>query len=388
MSTSWEAHFQQTIQSLKARDLYRSLRFVDPAGGGECRLADRTMLSFCSNDYLGLAADPRLSAVSRDTAEKWGSGSGASRLVSGNPSLYRELEHAVCRFKETEAALVFATGYAANTGVIPALAGPEDLVLSDALNHASIVDGCKLSRGELRIYPHGDVASVETILKENEGRFRRTLVVTDGVFSMDGDLAPLPDLIEVCRRRNALLMVDDAHGTGVLGDNGKGTVEHFGVKSPTLVQVGTFSKALGGLGGFVCGSSLLVDYLINKARTLIYSTGLPPAVLAANREALNIASSDGQRREHLLRLVNMLRSGLRKMGYEVPLDPTPIIPLVVGDSAAALALSRKLWDQGIYVPAIRPPSVPEGASRLRISLSAAHRTEQVERLLAALAHYS
>ncbi|MBI4773068.1 MAG: 8-amino-7-oxononanoate synthase [Deltaproteobacteria bacterium] len=383
MSETWQAHFRDTLQSLKNRRLHRSPRCIESGIGARTTVSGREVLLFCSNDYLGLAGDPQLKAAARQALEKWGTGAGASRLVSGNLSLYEDLEAELATFKGTEAALVFSTGYAAHLGTIPAFAGDGDLILSDALNHASIVDACRLSRARVAVYPHRDVDAVEHLLKTRSGE-GKILVVTDGVFSMDGDLAPLVELTRCCERYDALLLVDDAHGTGVLGPRGRGAVEELGVQSANIVHMGTFSKALGGLGGFIAGTHPVRDYLVNQARTLIYSTGLPPATLAANREALRIVDEQPERRTHLRMLEEALRSGLQTLGYTVPDVPTPIVPVLVGAEEAALDLSAFLWERGIFIPAIRPPTVPEGASRLRISVSAAHELSHVEALLAAL----
>ena len=383
MSETWRTHFRNTIQSLKGRQLHRSPRSVESGIGAKTMVSGREVLLFCSNDYLGLACDPQLKAAARQAIRKWGTGSGASRLVSGNLSLYEDLETQLAAFKGTEAALVFSTGYAAHLGTIPAFAGPGDLILSDALNHASIVDACRLSRARVTVYPHRDADAVEHLLKTRSGE-GKILVVTDGIFSMDGDLAPLVELARCCERHDALLLVDDAHGTGVLGAGGRGTAEQLGVHSSNMVHMGTFSKALGGLGGFIAGTHLVRDYLVNQARTLIYSTGLPPATLAANREALRVVDEQPERRTHLRSLQQTLRSGLQALGYHVPDDPTPIVPVLVGTEEAALDMSDFLWERGIFVPAIRPPTVPDGTCRLRISLSAAHDLSHVEILLAAL----
>jgi len=383
LSGIWQTHFRNTIQSLKGRHLHRSPRSIESGIGAKTTVSGREVLLFCSNDYLGLAGDPQLKAAARQALEKWGTGAGASRLVSGNLSLYEDLEARLAAFKGTEAALVFSTGYAAHLGTIPAFAGDGDLILSDALNHASIVDACRLSRARVAVYPHRDVEAVEHLLKTRSGE-GRILVVTDGVFSMDGDLAPLVELARCCEQYDALLLVDDAHGTGVLGARGRGAVEQLGVCSSNIVHMGTFSKALGGLGGFIAGTQSMRDYLVNQARTLIYSTGLPPATLAANREALRVVDEQPERRTHLRMLEETLRSGLQTLGYAVPDDPTPIVPVLVGAEEAALDLSAFLWERGIFVPAIRPPTVPEGACRLRISVSAAHDVSHVEALLAAL----
>jgi 8-amino-7-oxononanoate synthase len=297
--------------------------------------------------------------------------------------LAQELEDSVAHFKESEAALVFPSGYAANVGVISQLAGPEDLILSDALNHASIVDGCRLSRAKVIIYPHLDLEYVKHIMVQYHGQ-RKILVVTDAVFSMDGDLAPLPDLYALCCHYGALLYVDDAHGTGVLGEQGKGSLTSYGLPENEVVQIGTFSKALGSLGGFVAGSKLLVEYLIHTARSFIYSTALPPSILAANLEALRIVESEEWRRKKLTISGQLLRKKLEDLGLTVGGQVNHILTILVGSTKETIHLAAYLLDQRIYIPPIRPPTVPKDQSRLRISVSSAHEPADLEALMMAL----
>lgn len=386
MSLSWPDYVAHAIRELKEKGLYRQLKVLDSPPAASVKVGRKTVLVFCSNDYLGLATDARMKTAAQRAVRAWGTGAGASRLISGNIAPYRNLERAVSKLKGAEAALVFSSGYATNLGVITSLAGPGDLILSDALNHASIVDACRLSRAGLHVYAHRDVEALEALLLKRPAG-GRVMVVTDGVFSMDGDLAPLPELIALCRRYGALLVVDDAHGTGVIGPEGRGVFDHFGIREKDAVQVGTFSKALGSLGGFVAASAGMVDFLLNHARSLIYSTGLPPAVLAANMEAIRIVTEEPSRRRHLQRLTQRLRAALKPLGFHFEDGPAPIIPLVVGETDEATRLSSFLWDEGIFTPPIRPPTVPEGQSRLRISLSALHRQEDVDRLVYAVKDY-
>jgi 8-amino-7-oxononanoate synthase len=349
-------------------------------------MGDRSYLAFCSNDYLGLASDSRMKKASSEALKWWGTGSGASRLISGNSRLYDDLEAEIARFKETESALVFSCGYSANLGLIPCLAGSGDLILSDALNHASIVDACRLSKATVEIYPHCDHQYLEDFLAKRrvEGK---VMVVTDGVFSMDGDLAPIPELLRVCEFHGALLVVDDAHGTGVIGSRGAGILDHFDMQEGDIVQMGTFSKALGSLGGFVAGSNLLIDFVLNRARSLIYSTALPPPVLAANREAIKVVQEEPERRERLCELMHYLRSGLERLGLSEKNRNTPIFPLIIGRPKETVALSNFLWNKGIFTPPIRPPSVPQNQSRLRITLNALHSRTDLDRLILALEAY-
>ena len=382
--TPWREYFSAAIGELKRKDLYRSVRVLESPVSTRVRVDGRPCLLFCSNDYLGLAADDRMKRASARALEAWGTGAGASRLISGNTALYRDLEDDLRRFKKTAGARVFACGFSANIGVISSLAGEGDRVLSDALNHASIVDACRLCGAEIGIYAHGDVAHLERLLAGGRPA-GRTLVVTDGVFSMDGDLAPIPEIHAACRRYGALLLVDDAHGTGVIGPGGRGTLEHLDMQRDDILQVGTFSKALGSLGGFVTGSGPAMDFILNRARSLIYSTGLPPAVLAANREAIRIVREEPERRAHLRELVSFLGRGLERLGIAVPPGPAPILPVIIGDTKETVSLSRYLMDKGIFVAPIRPPTVPEGKCRLRVSLSCRHTEEDLDQLVTALA---
>lgn len=383
---SWTSFMSESLNDLKAKGLYRKLRVLDNSVSTRVKSNNRTVVLFSSNDYLGLANDLRMKDASTKAVLSWGTGSGASRLISGNTTLYTKLEEAVARFKKSESALVFPSGYSANAGVISSLAQEGDLILSDALNHASIIDACKLTKAKVVTYPHCDVDFVKDYL-ENSQKPKKVLVVTDGVFSMTGELAPIPQLCIICKQYGALLMVDDAHGTGVTGPEGRGTLDYYNLNEPGIVQVGTFSKALGGLGGFVAGSNLLIDFIINHARSIIYSTALPPSVLASNCEGIRIISEDSSLRIKLFELINQLRDGLVSLGFPVFPVPMPIIPIVIGDVSETLSVAQYLWDKGFFVPPIRPPTVMPGESCLRISLSALNTTEDIDRLLWAIKAY-
>ena len=343
---------------------------------------DPRLINFASNDYLGLAADPRVVKAAMDAASSYGFGSGASALVTGWTEAHAALASDLAEFEQVEAVALFATGYAANLGTVAALAGQGDAVYLDRLNHACLIDGAKLSGATLRVYPHNDADRLDAALARDRGRFRRSLVATDGVFSMDGDLAPLDRICEICERHDAMLMVDEAHGTGVFGAGGRGACEEHGVCDRVPVRVGTLSKALGSLGGFVAGSRRLIDHLVNRARPLIYSTAMPPACAAAAREALRIVRAEPWRRERISRVADALRAALRASGWYVPVSRGPIVPVVVGDPVRAVAISERLRDRGLLVPAIRPPTVPAGTSRLRVCLSAAHDDSEAARLVA------
>ncbi|MCR4413927.1 MAG: 8-amino-7-oxononanoate synthase [Thermoguttaceae bacterium] len=340
------------------------------------------LVHFGSNDYLGLAADPRLAAAASEAARTEGWGSGASPLVLGRARPHRELERRLAEFEGTEAALVFASGFAANAGAVAALVGPGDAVFSDRKNHASLLDGCRLSRADVRVYPHGDWQELDRLLTRT--RARRCLVATDSLFSMDGDLAPLVELVAVCEKHGAMLLIDEAHATGVFGPSGRGVAEALGVEHRVPVRVGTLSKALGSAGGFVVGSRSLIEWLVNTARPYVFSTAGPAATAAAALAALEIVRREPQRRETLLARAATLRQQLRDQGWNVGSSASQIVPLVVGDVGRAVRLSHALRRRGVFVPAIRPPTVPEGEACLRISLTCAHTDEMVAELVEAL----
>ncbi len=372
------------LAALRAQALYRARRTVDGPQGPRLALDGREVLGFCSNDYLGLAADPRLRAALVRAAERYGVGSGAAHLVCGHSREHATLEDELAEFTGRPRALLFSTGYMANLGTLAALAGRGDAVLEDRLNHASLLDGGLLSGARLSRYPHADAAALEARLAASAGSGAR-LVVTDGVFSMDGDLAPLPALAAACRRHGAWLVADDAHGFGVLGPQGRGSTAHFGLGSEDVpVLIGTLGKAFGSSGAFVAGSEDLVEYLIQKARSYMFTTATPPAVAAASRAGLAIARAEDWRRDKLRALIARFRAGAQQLDLRLMPSETPIQPILIGSAARALEASQALLDGGLWVGAIRPPTVPAGASRLRVTLSAAHDEHHVDRLLAAL----
>lgn len=358
-----------------------------PQRGDRIEVAGETLLNFGSNDYLGLAADPRLAAAANAAVESIGWGSGASPLVTGRGTYHVRLERALAEFEGTEAALLFPTGFAANVGAVTALVSASDAVFSDAKNHASIIDGCRLSGARIHIYRHGDVEHLAELLSA-ERSARRMLIVTDSLFSMDGDLAPLPELTELAERHGAMLMVDEAHATGVFGERGRGVCEHFGVEERVPIRVGTLSKALGTAGGFVVGSKLLIERLLNRARPYVFSTAMPEALSAAGLAALEIVRDEPERRRGLLARATELRARLQAAGFRVGRSASQIVPIYLGDPATTMQAAAALREGGVFVPGIRPPSVPEGESLLRISLSAVHGPAEIERLLAALASYT
>ena len=340
-------------------------------------------VNFGSNDYLGLAADPRLAEAVVTAVRHEGWGAGASPLVTGRAEEHRRLETRLAEFEHTEAAALFPSGFAANAGTVAALAGPGDVVLADSKNHASLWDGCRLSRADVRTYPHGDVDRLARLLIRCRS-YRRRLIVTDALFSMDGDLAPLPELSELAERHEAMLLVDEAHATGVFGGRGRGVAEQLGVEERVHVRVGTLSKALGSMGGFVAGSRRLIDWLRNRARPYVYSTAAPAAVAAAGVAALDALAHEPNGGKELLLRAERLRASLAARGWNTGLSASQIIPLTVGCPERAVALSAALWSRGLFVPAIRPPTVPVGEACLRISLCAGHTPQMVEALLDAL----
>jgi 8-amino-7-oxononanoate synthase len=360
------------LTSLQQAGLYRRMVRLASASGPRVIIDGRQVLLLASNDYLGLAAHPRMKARAQEATGRWGTGSGASRLISGNTTLLDELEVALARFKETEAALVFNTGYMANAGLLQALAGPEDVIFSDELNHASIIDGCRLSHARIKVYPHRDTQILEELLKKCS-HARRRIIITDGVFSMDGDLAPLPELATLSSRYDSVLIVDDAHGTGALGPTGRGTLEHFGLAGrPDIIVMATLGKALGSFGACIAGSRDLREYLINRARSFIFTTALPPAAAAAALEALQILEDEPDLRNRLADNADFMRAGLSALGFNTLDSRTQIIPLLIGDPGKAVTMAGRLFEKGLFIQAIRPPTVPQGSSRLRITVMADH----------------
>lgn len=367
----------------RAADLYRQRPLLESPQGPEVVVDGQRLLAFCSNDYLGLANHPEVIAAWQTGAERWGVGGGASHLVVGHSTPHHQVEEALAELTGRPRALLFSTGYMANLGAITALVGQGDTVLQDRLNHASLLDGGLLSGARFNRYLHNDPASLASRLDKAVGN---TLVVTDGVFSMDGDLADLPALADVARARGAWLMVDDAHGLGTLGTQGGGIVEHFGLGVEDVpVLIGTLGKACGTAGAFVAGSEELIEALVQFARPYIYTTSQPPALACATLKSLELLRRETWRREHLTALIRQFREGAQQIGLQLMDSPTPIQPIVIGDSAQALRLSRMLRERGLLVMAIRPPTVPAGSARLRVTLSAAHSEAQVQLLLNALA---
>ena len=373
-----ERLIRDELEQIKSKGLYRRTRLVSGRQGSHVELDGRQVLMLCSNNYLGLADHPFLAERSISAIEQFGTSSAASRLVSGTMELHELLEQSVTNFKGSEAALVFNSGYAANTGIIPAVAGRGDTVFSDRLNHASIVDGIILSGAKLVRYPHNDMNALARLLESKRGS-GRCIIVTDGVFSMDGDIAPLNEIVRLKTAYNAILIVDDAHGCGVLGENGRGCAELLGVMEGVDVHVGTFGKALGSFGAYAALSAEMREYLINRARSFIFSTSLPPAVLAASIAALElVASAEGkQLRKKLHENTSLFRGLLHSAGFVLGEGTTQIVPIMVGEADDVMRFSAELLAEGLYVSGIRPPTVPAGACRLRCTIMATHSSEDL-----------
>jgi len=369
------------LADLEKQGLRRKLAVRGGRQASLIELDGRQLVNFGSNDYLGLAADPRLGHAVGKSLTSWGAG--ASPLVSGHADAHQTLEDRLAEFEGTEAALLFTSGFAANTAAVSALVGPGDVVFADRKNHASLFDGCRLSRADVRVYPHCDYQRLDRLIGR-AADYRRRLIVTDSLFSMDGDVAPLAELAELARRHKAMLMVDEAHATGVFGPGGRGLCEELGVEDGVHIRVGTLSKALGSIGGFVAGGRSLIDWLVNRARPYIYSTASPAAMAAAGMAALDIVRDEPWRREKLLDRAARFRASLVEKGWNVGRSTTQIVPIIVGNPQRALDLSAALRKAGFFVPAIRPPTVPEGEACLRISLSFGHDDEQVSNLIEAL----
>jgi 8-amino-7-oxononanoate synthase len=370
------------LAALEAKGLRRRLEPMEGAQGAIVSLGGRELVNLCSNDYLGLAADPRVRHAAADAARRDGAGAGAARLVVGDLAIHHRLEERLARMKGTASALLFSSGYHVNAGVVGALVGPGDAVFSDEWNHASIIDGCRLSRADVHVYRHRDVEGLAALLAAS--RARRKLVVTDAVFGMDGDAAPLREIVEACERHGAMLYLDEAHSTGVLGETGAGLAEALGLTDRVDVLMGTLGKALGSFGAFVAGSRPLTDWLVSRARTFVFTTALPPASCGAALAALDILEVEPERRARLDSLSVRMKAGLEALGFPMQGVVAPIFPVVLGEEGRALEASRLLRERGYHVKAIRPPTVPRGTSRLRVSLTASHTPEQVDGFLAAL----
>ena len=368
---------QSELDCLHKSGHRRFLRCVMSAPEGRVVLDGREVITLGSNNYLGLSTHPKVIDAAAESVQEYGTGASGSRLLTGNCQLYTNLEAKIAEVKGTEAALVFSSGYLANIGTIPVMAGDGDLILSDALNHASIIDGCRLSKAKTQVYRHRDIGNLESLLTQS-ATLGRKLIVTDGVFSMDGNIAPLPEICGLAKKYNATVIVDEAHSFGVLGNSGGGTVEHFGLENQDIIQVGTLSKAVGGLGGYVAGRRILIDFLINRARSFIFSTGLPPATLAAASAAIDVMRSTPELRRRLFSNTRQLATALSEAGFQCLSTETQILPLILGSAKVTSKFADMLLNYGVYAPAIRPPTVPKGTGRLRISVMATHTPAELE----------
>ena len=378
----------QELEQLKGQGVYRLPRVVQGRQGARAVIDGREVINLASNNYLGLATHPRLIEAARRAVEAYGVGSGAVRTIVGTQDLHQILEVTLARFKRTEGALVYQSGFTANAGTVAAILGPGDVVVSDELNHASIIDGCRLSRATIKVYPHGDMAGLREKLEEARREVReggRILVVTDGVFSMDGDIAPLPEIVGLARAYGALTMVDDAHASGVLGDHGRGSVDHWGLHGQVDIQVGTLSKAVGVLGGYVAGSRTLIEYLLHRARPILFSTSHPPAVTAACIEAIRLMEESDELIQRLWANTRFFQAELRALGFDLGPTQTPITPIMVGDERAAMAFSDQLFEEGVFAQGIAYPTVPRGKARVRTIVTAEHTQQDLEKALEALA---
>lgn len=374
------ASIHAELEALRSAGLYRELRRVENQQGPVLLIAGREVINFSSNNYLGIANHPALAEAAKRAIDHYGCGSGASRLISGNMTLHEELENRLARFKGTEAALVFNSGFQANTGILAALAREGDVILSDQLNHASIIDGCRLSRAQTLVYDHGDLDQLEANLKKAQHAARR-VIVTESIFSMDGDEAPLTGIVELAERYDAMVMVDEAHATGVFGGTGAGVVNKYGLGDRVFVQMGTLGKALGGFGAYVAGSRALRELLINRCRSFIFTTALPPAIMATAIAAIDLIAREPERRERLWENCRFLSDGLKRLGFGLNDFQSPILPLIIGGAESCMQFSQKLLEHGVFVQGIRPPTVPPGTSRLRITVMATHNRGHMERAL-------
>ncbi len=373
-------YLDQELDDLRERGLFRWPRVLEGPQEPVARYDGREVINLCSNNYLGLANHPRLKAAARRAVDELGVGSGAVRTIAGNMAIHIELEEELARYKRTEATLLYQSGFAANAGSVTALLGKEDVIISDELNHASIIDGARLSGADKKIFPHKDIAAARRLLEESRGA-RRMLLITDGVFSMDGDIAPLPDLVALAEEFGAIMMVDDAHASGVLGQHGRGTVDHFNLHGRVHVQVGTLSKAFACQGGYVAGSRILVDYLIHRARPLLFSTSHPPSVAASALAAVRLVQEEPELIERLWDNTRFFKKGLTQLGFNTGASETPITPVIAGDDRGAMDLSDRLFMAGVFALGIAFPTVPRGKARVRTIVTAAHTRTHLQRAL-------
>jgi glycine C-acetyltransferase len=380
------SYLTDQINELKAKGTHFSLRVLDDEQAPECTFDGRHVINLASNNYLGLTTHPKLREAALEATRKYGVGSGAVRTIAGTMKIHMELEEKIARFKNVEACVVFQSGFTANAGTVSAILGKEDFIISDELNHASIIDGARLSRAKIKVFRHKDTAHAEELLKEVQNEPGHKLLITDGVFSMDGDIGPLPALCDLAEKYGAIMMVDDAHASGVLGSNGRGTIDHFNVHGRVDVQVGTLSKAIGALGGYVCGSKDLIDFLYHRARPFLFSTSHPPSVAATCIAAFDVLEQEPELMDHLWANTRFFKKELGLLGFNIggkntPASETPITPIIIGDGKLTMDFSRELFKEGVFATGIAFPTVPEGKARIRTIMTATHTHDQLSRAL-------
>jgi glycine C-acetyltransferase len=375
------SYLHEQIEQWKSEGVYQRLRILESESAHQSRFDGKQVINLASNNYLGLTTHPKLCEAAIEAVRKYGAGSGAVRTISGTMTLHMQLEERIAAFKNVEACVVFQSGFAANAGTVSAILGPEDHIVSDELNHASIIDGCRLSRAKIHVFPHKDAAAAEKILADLDGVSGRKLLISDGVFSMDGDIGTLPALVEAAERHGAIMMVDDAHSSGVLGREGRGTIDHFGVHGRVPIQVGTLSKAIGVLGGYVCGSRDLIEFLYHRARPFLFSTSHPPAVAAACLAAFDVLEQEPERIRNLWDNTRYFKKGLAAAGFDTGISETPITPVMVGEAKLAHEFSRALFNDGVLATGIGFPTVPKGKARVRTIVTATHTREELDRAL-------
>jgi glycine C-acetyltransferase len=383
------SYLTDQMNELKQKGTHFNLRVLQDAQAPECMVDGKHVINLASNNYLGLTTHPKLREAAMAATKKYGVGSGAVRTVSGTMSIHMELEEKIARFKNTEACVVFQSGFAANAGTVSAILGKEDFIISDELNHASIIDGARLSRAKIKVFRHKDTAHAEELLKEVAGEPGHKLIITDGVFSMDGDIGPLPALCDLAEKYGAIMMIDDAHSSGVLGRNGRGTVDHYKVHGRVDIQVGTLSKAIGALGGYVCGSKELIDFLYHRARPFLFSTSHPPSVAATCIAAFDVLEKEPELMDKLWANTRFFKKELGLLGFNIggsitPASETPITPIIIGDGRLTMEFSRELFNEGVFVPGIAFPTVAEGKARLRTIMTATHTQDQLAKALEVL----
>ncbi|HYE68534.1 MAG TPA: glycine C-acetyltransferase [Anaerovoracaceae bacterium] len=373
----------ERLDELKEQGIYRRLTVLESPAGARCKINGKEVINLSSNNYLGLANHPRLIKAAKDAIDKWGVGAGAVRTIVGNMTIHEELEKKLADFKHVEAVLVFSSGFTANAGVIPAVVDKGDVIISDELNHASIIDGCKLSKADIVRYKHSDMEDLENVINQVKDKYNTKLIITDGVFSMDGDIAKLPEIVELAEKYGCLTYVDDAHSSGVLGSNGQGSAHHFGLTGRVDIQIGTLSKAIGVVGGYVAARKNLIDWLNHRGRPFLFSTALPPMTAAACIEAVNILSESRELTDTMWDRAKYFKSGLSKLGFNIGKSETPIIPVITGDARKAVELSRRLFEEGVFAQSIVFPTVSKDGARVRTIVTAAHSIKDLDDALVA-----